>query len=121
VLSSEDAEIALALLWNIQPSVTFSRYYFSKVFVSVPMYSQQVLSAARTGPFPYTNSLGFSANLGLDRQRRSRSSKIQLNAVTETMMESYNANALQTDELTRILARPRIDFSSILGTVRIHV
>ena len=97
-----------------------SRHSFM-IFVSVPMYSQQVLSAARTGPFPYTNALGFSSNLGLDRLRRIGSSKIRLNAVSDTMMESYNASTLQTDELTRILARPRIDFSSILGTVRVHV
>ncbi len=39
-------------------------------------------------------------------------------AIKETMMEIYDAEALQAKDLAAVLARPRIDFTSILDTVR---
>jgi len=39
-------------------------------------------------------------------------------AVSDAMMEAYDAKTLSDQQLVSILARPRIDFTSILDTVR---
>lgn len=42
----------------------------------------------------------------------------KLHAIKDSMMEIYDAETLQTEDLAAVLARPRIDFTSILDTVR---
>jgi hypothetical protein len=51
---------------------------------------------------------------------RSKSSKLSVNSIAsaERMLKAVSAEALNDQEIKKLLQRPRIDFSSILGTVR---
>lgn len=60
--------------------------------------------------------VGFSSNKG--RKERLQAKKSYTGAISSDMMQSYVANDLSREELVSILARPRIDFSSILDIVR---
>lgn len=53
-----------------------------------------------------------------DREYLSKPRQVTLNAISSEMMQSYKANDLSDKELASILARPRIDFSSVLDIVR---
>lgn len=50
---------------------------------------------------------------------RSRSGRLHINAVAsiERTLKSVSAENLSEDEIKKLLQRPRIDFTSILGTV----
>ncbi len=41
--------------------------------------------------------------------------------MSESTIKIYDASSLSAQQLKEITARPRVDFTSILGTVRGHV
>lgn len=43
-----------------------------------------------------------------------------MKAISESMMEIYEASALEEKDMESILCRPRIDFTSILDLVSTH-
>jgi len=51
------------------------------------------------------------------RKARSSLSPTQAVAMSESTIKIYDANTMTADQLKEIIARPRVDFTSILSTV----
>lgn len=74
--------------------------------------------AGRSSPVSkgYRSLAGASIIKG--RENNTGSRIIRMNAISSDSMQAYVARDLSSQELESILARPRIDFSSILDIVR---
>ncbi|KAI8109073.1 hypothetical protein M9435_005489 [Picochlorum sp. BPE23] len=78
------------------------------------MSFQSTFGASRTRLFLSKSVYGGSAG---SISARIPAMNTKLHAIKDSMMEIYDAETLQTEDLAAVLARPRIDFTSILDTV----
>lgn len=85
---------------------------FSSGALKVNIYNLQSLPRALT-------AAGQKTSIITIRFRRARSSfpPTQAVAMSESTIKIYDANSMTADQLKKVIARPRVDFTSILSTV----
>jgi hypothetical protein len=81
-------------------------YFILRAFMSF----QSTFGASRTRLFLSKSVYGGSAG---SISARIPAMNTKLHAIKDSMMEIYDAETLQTEDLAAVLARPRIDFTSV--------
>jgi len=85
---------------------------FSSGALKVDICSSRSLPRALTAAGPKTSITTIQF-----RRAMSSLSPTQAVAMSESTIRIYDANTMTADQLKKIIARPRVDFTSILSTV----